>query len=204
MFRLPKIYPITDMRISGLTHAEQCRRLIEGGAEFIQIREKYLSSNEFFQAAGESMKIAGNSKVKIIINDRLDIALAVNADGVHLGQNDIPPARAREILGENKIIGFSTHNQEQILQALNYPVDYLAIGPVFSTQTKENADKTVGLEGVLQASKLTSDLPLVAIGGINLANYREVLAAGADSAAIISGILKNKNISESFREFSKI
>ncbi len=138
---LPKIYPITDTRITNLSHAAQVEKLIEGGAKFIQLREKYASSKDFYEQAKEALKIARKMDVKIIINDRVDIALALGADGVHLGQDDLPPEFARKILGEKAIIGFSTHNLQQAADAVKLPIDYLAIGPVFATKTKENPDE---------------------------------------------------------------
>lgn len=199
---LPKIYPITDRNLTGLTHAEQVRRLIRGGAKFIQLREKHMSSKDFFEAAREALEIARKSNARIIINDRVDIALAIGADGVHLGQDDLPPEKAREILGARSIIGFSTHNLRQALEALRKPVDYIAVGPVFATKTKENPDARVGLSGVETVRLKTGKIPLVAIGGIDLENCPEVLAAGADSVAIISGILsKPENIAENFHKF---
>ena len=186
---LPKIYPITDTRIAKLSHAEQVERLIEGGVEIIQLREKYASPKDFYEFAKEALKLAGRHKVKIIINDRVDIALALNADGVHLGQDDLPPERARKILGEKAIIGFSTHNLEQAVRAVRLPIDYLAIGPVFATRTKENPENIVGIEGVEIVRQAVGDFPLVAIGGVTLENFREVLQAGADSVAVVSNLL---------------
>ena len=142
------------------------------------------------------------TNVKIIINDRVDIALALKADGVHLGQDDLPPENAREILGGNAIIGFSTHNLKQAVEALEFSVDYIAIGPVFTTSTKENPDEIVGLEGVKRVRKAIGDFPLVAIGGINFENFQSVLESGADSAAIVSGIVSDaEKISENYRKF---
>ncbi len=188
-FALPKIYPITDTRITKISHAEQVKKLIKGGAKFIQLREKYLSPKDFYDDALEALKIARAENVKIIINDRVDVALALKADGVHLGQDDLSPAEARKILGENAIIGFSTHNLEQLAEAVKMPIDYAAIGPVFTTKTKENPDETVGIEIVKKARKLIGNFPLVAIGGINATNFLDVLSAGADSTAIISDLL---------------
>lgn len=205
MLNLPKIYPLTDTNLTGFSHAEQCRRLIEGGAEFIQLREKSALSDDFFESAKEVLKIARIHNVKIIINDRVDIALALKADGVHLGQDDLPPEQAREILGKDAIIGFSTHNIEQAINAEKLPIDYIAIGPVFTTSTKENTEKVVGIEGLREVRKVIGNFPLVAIGGINFQNYREVLDAGADSAAIISGLLSDAdNISGNFKKFNSI
>lgn len=198
----PKIYPITDTKITNLSHAEQVERLIAGGAKLIQLREKYASPKDFYEQAKTALAIARKNDVKIIINDRVDIALALKADGVHLGQTDLPPARARKLLGENAIIGFSTHNAEQIAEALKFPIDYVAIGPIFATNTKENPDEIVGLEFLKKARNLIGDFPLVAIGGITFENFREVLSAGASSAAIISDLLSEPNkISDKLRDF---
>ena len=189
-FNLPKIYPITDARLSEISHFEQVERLIDGGAKFIQLREKYAAPHEFYESAREALQIVrrcGNAK--IIINDRIDIALALHADGVHLGQDDLPPAEARRILGEKAIIGFSTHNIEQAIEAVRLPIDYVAAGPVFATTTKENPDEIIGLDGLKRVRAAIGDFPLVAIGGINSTNMRAVFDAGADSAAIISGLL---------------
>lgn len=199
-FTIEKIYPITDTRITNLSHAEQVKLLIEGGARFIQLREKFLSPGDFFPQAEEAISVAREHNVKIIINDRVDIALALKADGVHLGQDDLPPEKAREILGENAIIGFSTHSVEQAIEAVKLPIDYVAIGPVFATKTKENPDAIVGIEGVRQVRNAIGEFPLVAIGGITSENFREVFKAGANSLAIISEILSPpENISEKLK-----
>jgi thiamine-phosphate pyrophosphorylase len=186
---LPKIYPITDTRLTKLSHAAQVAKLIGGGAQFIQLREKHASPKDFYEDAKAAIEIARQSGVKIIINDRVDIALALQADGVHLGQDDLPPAAARRILGEKAIIGFSTHSVEQVIAALEFPVDYVAIGPVFATQTKENPDETVGIEGVRKVRETIGEFPLVAIGGIDAGSSREVFRAGADSLAVIKSVL---------------
>ncbi len=201
-FKLPQIYPITDARLSKLSHAAQVEKFIEGGATLVQLREKYASPKTFYEQAAKALEIARQHNVKIIINDRVDIALALKADGVHLGQDDLPPAQARKILGANAIIGFSTHNPAQAIRALEMPVDYLAIGPVFATKTKENPDPAVGLKGVEIVRQAIGDFPLVAIGGINLQNFREVFDAGADSLAIISDLLNEpENIAGKHRFF---
>ena len=189
---LPKVYPITDVRLSKLSHAEQVEKFIRGGAEIIQLREKYAAPKDFYESAKKALKIAQRHKVKIIINDRVDIALALKADGVHLGQEDLPPEHARKILGDKAIIGFSTHNIKQAISAVGLPVNYIAIGPVFSTKTKENPDKTVGVEAVKKVREAVGDFPLVAIGGIETDNLLKVLKAGADSVAIISDLLSDE------------
>lgn len=188
-FTLPPIYPITDTLVSGLSHPEQVRRLASGGATLIQLREKYASAREFYAAGLDCMQSASPAGVRLIINDRVDIALALNAEGVHLGQDDMPPAMARKLLGPDAIIGYSTHSVEQALRATERPVDYIAIGPIFATETKERPDPVVGLDGLRRLKAAVPDLPLVAIGGIDANNLEAVLASGADSAAMISGLV---------------
>jgi thiamine-phosphate pyrophosphorylase len=188
-FELPKVYPITDVSISKLSHLKQVEKLIEGGARFIQLREKHASSKDFYDAAKAVLEFARPGNVKIIINDRVDIALAIKADGVHLGQDDLPPQTAREILGEKAIIGFSTHSVEQAIEAVKLPLDYVAIGAVFQTFSKEKPEAIIGTEGVKKVREAIGNFPLVAIGGINFENARGVFQSGADSVAIISSIL---------------
>ena len=195
-FDLPKLYPITDRRLSGLSHAEQVARLSDGGACVVQLREKHLSPREFYREAEEALRVARARGVRLVINDRADIALALGADGVHLGQDDVPPRAARALLGDKAIIGFSTHSVEQAARAAHLPVDYVAIGPVFATSSKENPDAAVGLEGVARAREAVGQLRLVAIGGINEENARAVLDAGADSVAVISALLAPRDPSE--------
>jgi thiamine-phosphate pyrophosphorylase len=143
--------------------------------------------------------------VRLIINDRADIALALGADGVHLGQDDLPPAAARELLGERAVIGCSTHNEEQAREAIELPVDYIAIGPVFQTSSKENPDPVVGLEGLRRVRRIVGQIPLVAIGGVSAENAREVLTAGADSLAVISLLLgEPEQIERRTREISAL
>jgi thiamine-phosphate pyrophosphorylase len=191
LFELPKLYPITDRLLSGLSHAEQVARLIEGGAGFIQLREKHLSPREFYREAELALKVARARGVRLVVNDRADIALAIGADGVHLGQDDMPPAAARSLLGEDAVIGFSTHSARQAIEAARMPVSYLAIGPVFATASKDRPDPVVGLEGVRRVREaVRRSLPLVAIGGITRDNARSVLDAGADSVAVIGALLR--------------
>ncbi len=200
---LPKIYPITDTRISGISTPEQVERLIAGGATLIQIREKHASSREFYEWAERAIAIAHSRGARIIINDRVDIALLLNADGIHLGQDDLPCAQARQILGKNAIIGLSTHTPEQVNEALNLPIDYIAYGPVFATTTKENPDAVVGLDGLSLARRLAHDVPLVAIGGISESNVGNVFYAGANSAALLSDLLSDADrITEKMRALS--
>lgn len=193
MFPPVKVYPITDVRLTGLSHSEQVSLLIQGGATLIQLREKYLSPNEFFQQAQAAIEVARPHGVRIIINDRVDIALALKADGVHLGQDDMPPGAARSILGAEAVIGFSTHNAPQAIGARTLPIDYVALGPIFQTSSKNDPDPVVGLAGLQQVRKAIGDLPLVAIGGITSKNLASVLEAGATCAAVISAALADSS-----------
>jgi thiamine-phosphate pyrophosphorylase len=186
----PKIYPITDERISGLSHAEQTKRLIAGGATLIQLREKHASPQVFYEEAAKAVEIANAHNVSIVINDRVDVALALRT-GVHLGQDDLAPTHARALLGPEALIGFSTHSLEQVRLAMSLPVDYIAIGPIFSTRSKTNPDPVIGLKGLREISLIVTDLPLVAIGGINETNLPSVLDEGAGSAAMIGTIISN-------------
>jgi thiamine-phosphate pyrophosphorylase len=189
MFPAVKVYPITDVRLSGLSHAEQVELFIQGGATLIQLREKHSSPREFFLQAQAAIEVARPHGVRIIINDRVDLALAVRADGVHLGQDDMPPKAARELLGEKALIGFSTHSPAQASQASTLPIDYLAIGPIFPTSSKNDPDPIVGLAGLEQVRNAVGDLPVVAIGGIFSENIQTVLSGGATCVAVISGVL---------------
>lgn len=190
MLSLPSIYPITDTRLSGLSHVDQVQKLIDGGATVIQLRDKHARARDFYEQAVECVRIARKHEVRIVINDRADIALAAKADGVHLGQGDMPPARARDLLGKTAIIGLSTHSVDQARLAISLPIDYIGIGPIFATSTKQDTDPVVGLDG-LRAVKAVVAMPVVAIGGIDETNILGVFDAGADSAAIIHAIVSD-------------
>ena len=192
-FHVPRVYPLTDVRLTGLSHAQQVRELIAGGATLVQLREKHSSPREFCEQARAALQVARECGVPLLINDRVDIALAIGADGVHLGQDDLPPAAARQLLGPNAIIGYSTHNLEQAQLAANLPVDYIAIGPIFQTRSKEKPDPVVGLDGLRKVREVITKLPLVAIGGIDHTNAQAVINAGADSVAVINSVLVPSN-----------
>jgi thiamine-phosphate pyrophosphorylase len=187
--KLPSIYPITDRTISGISHQEQITQLIESGAAFIQIRDKSSSSREFFKEVEGCLRLTRNAGAKLIVNDRVDIALLAGADGVHLGQNDLPPIEARKLLGDDAIIGFSTHTVKQSHTAKQLPIDYIAFGPIFITKSKADHDPVVGLDMLRRVRDEVGEIPLVAIGGINLENLDAVFAAGANSAAMISALI---------------
>lgn len=188
-FHLPKLYAITDTRLSTFSHAEQVVQLVRGGATLIQLREKHLPSGAFYQEAEAAVRIAREHGVKIIINDRLDIALALQADGVHLGQNDLSPVVARQMFGPGGIIGISVHNKKQAIDALTLPIDYLAAGPIFPTGSKQDPDPVLGLEGLRQIRSTIGPIPLVAIGGITRETAGAVFKAGADALAVIGALL---------------
>jgi thiamine-phosphate pyrophosphorylase len=198
------VYPITDRQLSGLSHAEQVAKLIDAGAKLIQLREKLGSPQAFYEDARAALQVARARGAKIIINDRADIALALNADGVHLGQEDLPPEAARRLLGPQAIIGFSTHNLEQAEQALDLPIDYVAIGPIFATTTKVSSNPAVGLDKLALIRKTIGDLSLVAIGGITAGNLQTVLDAGADAVALISDVWRaDGQLNPKFSKFLK-
>ena len=184
-----RLYPVTDVRLSRLSHAEQVAKLSEGGANLIQLREKHLSPREFYDDAVEAMRVARSRGVRIIINDRVDVAIAVKADGVHLGQDDFPPQAARRLLGNGAIIGLSTHNLDQAVQASLMDIDYIAVGPIFGTSTKDNPDPVVGLTGLGKIRQAVLKTPIVAIGGITSDIAPQVIKAGADAVAVISALL---------------
>jgi thiamine-phosphate pyrophosphorylase len=201
-----RVYPITDTQISGISHADQVSLLADGGATFVQLREKNLPALDFYSEAKTALAIAEQRGVTLIINDRVDIALALGAAGVHLGQDDLPPETARKLLGNDAIIGYSTHNVSQAIAAANLPVHYIAIGPIFQTGTKANPDPIVGLEGLRAVRKAIGSMCLVAIGGISEENAAAVIDAGADSVAVIGGLLSGGPgaISDRYRGFCRI
>ncbi|HEX5604304.1 MAG TPA: thiamine phosphate synthase [Pyrinomonadaceae bacterium] len=191
--KLPRIYPLTDVPLSGISHAEQVKLLSLGGASLIQLREKRMPPREFYEQAKTAVAVALSCGVQLVINDRVDVALAVGAAGVHLGQDDMPPEAARKLLGPNAVIGYSTHNMDQAIAATRLPIDYLAIGPIFATTTKSDTAPVLGLDGLWTVRQATGTFPLVAIGGITRANARQAIEAGADSVAVIGALLSNSH-----------
>lgn len=189
MLDLPLIYPITDL--SPLSIAAQVEEMAAGGAQLIQIRAKSTASGKFLSDTIEALSAAHRFGAKLIVNDRVDIALAAGADGVHLGQDDLPPKHARHLFGRDAIIGYSTHTVEQAILATKEPIDYIAIGPVFPTTTKADHDPVIGLDVVRSVRMAIGSFPLVAIGGITIGNARSVIEAGADSVAVIGAIHAN-------------
>jgi thiamine-phosphate pyrophosphorylase len=203
---LPPLYPIIDFSCFAasadpvMAIARYAEDLIGAGATLIQLRDKSQpglednAARRFLSCARELRRVTLN-RATLIINDRVDLCLAANADGVHLGQDDLSPSSARRIFdqvkdGKSRTIGYSTHNLDQVREADTLPVDYIAIGPVFATGSKANPDPVVGLEGVRQARRVTAK-PLVAIGGITRLNCAQVKDSGADSVAVISDLFES-------------
>ncbi len=189
--KLPKIYPILSNLATVDEYRLQALSLFEAGAGLLQIREKFASSRVIYDVGIEVKRCALEFDAKVIINDRIDLAIACNADGVHLGQTDLDPRNARKFLGDDKLIGFSTHNKEQADFALTCSLDYFAIGPVFPTATKRDADPTVGLQLISELKEKYPNSNLVAIGGITPNKINSTLFAGADSVALISSLYKD-------------
>ena len=186
---LPRLYPIVDAA-NFSTSLELCRfskDLVAGGATLIQYRNKTGSAREILRQTRQ-LRTLSLEKTRLIMNDRADICLAADFDGVHVGQDDLSPAAARMVVKEGKWVGVSTHNLQQAMEADATSADYVAIGPIFATRSKDRPDPIVGLDG-LKEIRTTIRKPLVAIGGITLANCRSVIDAGADSVAVISALL---------------
>jgi thiamine-phosphate pyrophosphorylase len=201
VFRLPPIYPITDKKISGRgTHLDIVRELASGGATLIQVRDKETPVRDLLADLRKCVEFAERRGILLLVNDRCDLALSCDASGVHLGQEDLPPEAARRIMGRRSIIGFSTHTLGQASTAQRMPVDYIGFGPVFPTRTKPDASSVAGLRKLHRVCGASSK-PVVAIGGIDLSTVREVLEAGASSAAVISALMGAASIAGRMEEF---
>lgn len=181
------LYLITDRAVSGLTHEQTARRAVSAGIRTIQLREKEMPKKDIFKSAVFIRALTAKQKITFIVNDYIDVAMAVNADGVHLGQEDMPVKEARSIAGKKMIIGISTHSLTQALRAQEEGADYIGFGPLFHTGTKD-AGRPRGLRTLREIRKYVT-IPIVAIGGITWDNVHEVLHAGADAVAVISGVL---------------
>jgi thiamine-phosphate pyrophosphorylase len=201
MIRLPRLYAIIDSACfpdrDALFAAAQ--KLAAGGCTLLQYRNKSGNARIMLEQARELRRRLGGG-VKLIMNDRADLCLAAGFDGVHVGQDDLSPESVRGIVGPDLLLGVSTHNPEQFESADATSADYIAVGPVFSTQSKDQLDPVVALGGVRRARQLTRK-PLVAIGGITRENAASVIEAGADSVAVISDLLREpaKSAEEFFR-----
>ena len=192
-------------RRSGWTLPALADAYLAGGARFIQIRCKHAPSGAFLDMCEDLVARARPAGAIVIVNDRADIARLSAADGVHVGQEDLEPGAARRLLGDAAIVGVSTHSREQVLSALRMPVDYIAVGPIFGTLTKDTGYRDVGTSLVSQAVAIARganvDVPIVAIGGITLERASAVIAAGASSVAVISDLLSTGNPETRVREY---
>jgi thiamine-phosphate pyrophosphorylase len=189
MFHLPRFYPILDtdaVARRGIDLLHTAEILLSAGVQILQFRHKGFYSRQVFQQMEQVAELCRSASVPFVVNDRADLAALFGAV-LHLGQDDLPPAAARRVTGDKTIIGFSTHNEAQLRAAVNEPVDYLALGPLFGTGSKQNPDPVVGVAELKRLRPL-SNKPLVAIGGITLNNAHSVLDAGADSVAVIGDL----------------
>jgi thiamine-phosphate pyrophosphorylase len=185
---LPKLYVILDAALLANSEIELARRLAEAGVRLIQYRNKKAAARELFQRSREISELLRPYGVRFIVNDRPDVAYLANADGVHVGQEDLDVGQTRGIIGKEKWVGVSAHNLAQFQSAIATSADYIAVGPIFSTSTKANPDPVVGTELLRQVRPLT-DKAIVAIGGVTLERAAGVIEAGADSLAVSSDIL---------------
>jgi thiamine-phosphate pyrophosphorylase len=206
---LPRVYPIIDGELlarRGLSIVAAAEALLQAGARIIQLRWKEHFTREVFSEAEKVAGLCRSATAQFLVNDRADIAVLLDA-GLHLGQDDLPPPQARRIVGPGRPIGFSTHNEDQFLAGDREPVDYLAIGPIFTTSNKADPDPVVGTAG-LAGLRAATRKPVVAIGGITRANARQVWSAGADSVAVIGDMYPDNctatSVKERFEEWIRV
>jgi thiamine-phosphate pyrophosphorylase len=204
MIGFPKLYAIVDrgtLDARGLSVGEFARELRDAGVRLVQYRDKANGPQEILRAAREIDASFEGAEVIRIMNDRADLAVLAGWDGVHVGQGDLPVEAARRVLGSGKLVGVSTHEEEQMRAAIASGPDYVAVGPVFATRSKANAEPVVGLEFVRRARAMT-ELPIVAIGGITLANAPSVIDAGAGAVAVIGGMfVEGRPVRDVARDF---
>ena len=199
--RLPRVYPILDTESldrRAIALETAAAAFLEGGAGILQIRHKRHWSRGFFETARTVARLSREAGAALVVNDRADFAMLLEA-GLHVGQDDLPPRDARRLMGPDASIGFSSHNVNQLCAAGGEPVDYVALGPVFSTASKLNPDPVTGVEEIRRCRSLI-EKPLVAIGGMTQENALDVLRAGADSVAVIAGLLPHPATAHSLRE----
>ncbi|HUA59255.1 MAG TPA: thiamine phosphate synthase [Verrucomicrobiae bacterium] len=199
--KIPRVYPILDtasLAARAIAIETAAAALLEGGAGILQIRHKTHWTRGMWAAAQLVARLCREAGAMLVVNDRADFALLLGA-GLHVGQDDLPPRDARRLMGHEPLIGFSSHDARQLAAAGGEPVDYVALGPIFATGSKHNPDAVVGVEELARCRPLI-EKPLVAIGGITLENAAEVLRAGADSLAVIAGMLPKEASARSLRE----
>lgn len=196
----PALYAILDQQFMKAPVVKCAKELAAAGVELMQYRAKELSPRAYFAACSSLAETLATAKVRLIVNDRADIAAMVGAGGVHVGQDDLCPDDARKVCGSGRWVGLSTHNIEQVRAAADAPVDYIALGPIFPTSSKKQPDPAVGTSLIREARKLTHK-PIVAIGGITLERAPEVFTAGANSVAVIRDLLHAPEPAARAREF---
>jgi len=194
------LYFITDSKLTKKTIIDDVKSAIKSGVKIIQYREKEASAEQMLEEAKEIKKLCQKNSVIFIVNDRIDIALAADADGVHLGQDDARYETARKLLGKNKLIGLTAHNVKESVEAEKLGADYIGLSPIFSTSTKADAGKACGTEMITQVKKYVK-IPIVALGGINESNIGQALKAGAKNIAIISAILAKDSVGQAVKKF---
>lgn len=204
---LPKLYPILDAGLLA-AHGHDLRRAAEqmrtAGVELLQYRDKTGSPQSILQNASVIGEVFAGANCRLILNDRADLAVLANWGGVHVGQDDLSPEDARRVVGASRWVGVSTHNEQQVRLAKASCADYIAVGPVFATGTKLDAEPVIGLDGVRRARALTTK-PIVAIGGITRENAQSVIEAGADSVALISALfVEGESVAKVARDFLAI
>lgn len=198
---IPRIYPITDKALAQKpSHLSILRELVRGGAQIVQIRDKFTPVGQLLDDLYRCAEYAASKGIDLIVNDRCDLALSCGAAGVHLGQHDLPPMAARALLGPKKIIGLSAHSLSQVRRSHGLPIQYIGFGPIYSTSTKKDAHSPLGLKRLAEAAEISS-LPIVAIGGIGLGQVRDVFQAGARSVAVISALMTAPDIAREMEKF---
>ena len=197
---LPRLYVILDAALLRIPAKECAKSLVNAGVGLIQYRNKRASGRELFESSRELAEYLNPIGVQFIVNDRADVAALAGARGVHVGQDDLGVEQARRVVGEAEWVGISTHNSGQFRSALETSADYVAIGPIFATGSKENPDPVVGV-GFVRETRAMTDRPIVAIGGITLERAAEVIETGADSVAIIGDILGAESVGKRARQY---
>lgn len=198
------LYLVTDRSLSlGRPLETVVEEAVRGGVTMVQLREKDASTLDFYNLAMKLKSILKSYNVPLIINDRLDIALACDAGGLHIGQSDMPYSVARKLLGKDKIIGLSVESIQDTIDANNLDVDYIGISPVFGTQTKTDTAPALGLEGIGEITRISGH-PSVGIGGINLTNAQDIIQAGADGISVVSAIMSASDPQQSARQLKEI
>jgi thiamine-phosphate pyrophosphorylase len=197
---LPRLYVILDAALLKIPAKECAKSLVDAGVRLIQYRNKRVSGRELFETSRELAEYLNPLGVQFIVNDRADVAALAGARGVHVGQDDLGVEQARKVIGDGIWVGVSTHNAGQFRAALETSADYIAVGPVFATDSKENPDPVVGV-GFVRETRAMTDKSIVAIGGITLERAAELIEAGVDSVAIISDILRAENVGKRARQY---